>query len=275
MQLDWSSKDNVELKQLIAEAETENFGHEFKNQLYVMVEKMAQDGLIKQGKAEPANIGVVDLLIQISSITNQDKTAGSKTKLLDIFIEELKSYNFNIGVPTKLIICLVCKQFDKLTGFFEKSFFENLTDMELINHIAGTDWTFERKNELIQLVAVDKAENSEYDIESKVYYMIKMMAKDKVIRSGSSPDIDGPRLEVKAFHSSCSQFVFKVRNNATVNDVISQLQKQRDAEKRWSGCVENLFFDDRIIEGTIEKYNFKNGDNIYYNGDYVSCYGWG
>ena len=102
-----------------------------------------------------------------------------------------------------------------------------MTDLELIDHLVITDWKFERKNKLIQLVAIDKSENVEIDIESKIYHMIKIMAKDNVIRSGSSPKIDGPTLEFQADSSTYAPFVFKVRCDATVNDVISQLQKQR------------------------------------------------
>ena len=90
MQLDWSRKHNMELKQLIDEAETENFNDKFKNQLYVMIDKMAQKGPIKQGNAEAANIGVVDLLLQISSITTQDKT-GKR-------VEEVQFLQFRLNL---------------------------------------------------------------------------------------------------------------------------------------------------------------------------------
>lgn len=74
LKLDWSRDNNQQLKKLIVEAEIDNFDHEFENRLYMMIEKMAQNEIIKQGNAEAANLGVVDLLVLISYIKNQDET---------------------------------------------------------------------------------------------------------------------------------------------------------------------------------------------------------
>ena len=68
LKLDWSRDNNQQLKKLIFEAEIDNFDHEFENRLYMMIEKMAQNEIIKQGNAEAANLGVVDLLVLIKDL---------------------------------------------------------------------------------------------------------------------------------------------------------------------------------------------------------------
>lgn len=73
LKLDWSSVNNMQLKQLIAEADADNFDDEFQQQLYLMIEKLAEKRTNEQGKAEAANLDVVDLLLLISYFSNQEK----------------------------------------------------------------------------------------------------------------------------------------------------------------------------------------------------------
>lgn len=78
LNLDWSSDNNKELKQLMSEGDVDNFDCDFKNQLCMMIESLTENDTIKQGDAEAANFDVVALLLAINFFTNQVK-AGKLT----------------------------------------------------------------------------------------------------------------------------------------------------------------------------------------------------
>lgn len=97
--------------------------------------------------------------------------------------------------------------------------------MELIDHIVGIDWENDRKKELMPMVATD-TENVDYEIESKIYILIRMMAKNKVIQSRRPTLMEGDATVSFYYNPDTIECTLKLCSKDSVSDVINKLQKK-------------------------------------------------